>query len=271
MLSIIISTYKPNLFDAVEKNIAKTIGLNHEIIKIENPNLMSLTEAYNFGAKKANFENLLFVHDDIIFKTQNWGEIIAKYLADPAIGIIGIAGSNYVPVAPSGWFVSKEKNIMNCEKLCKTIALDGVFMAVSINHFEDILFNEEIKGFHGYDLDFSLRMSRKYQNLIIKNIEIEHLSPGKIEKAFIDNNIQIRKNLGSDFQNCRNATLEKTAFINFLNFYFKYYPVSSKNILETLTFLPIKKLNLPNLFSFLKVYAKIVRYRKSFSIQNPQT
>ena len=270
MISIIISTYKSNLFAAVEKNIAETIGLPFEIIQIDNPSLMSLTEAYNLGAKKAKFENLLFVHDDVIFETQNWGKIIVENLSNPKTGIIGIAGSNYVPVAPSGWFIMQEKIAQNSEHLHKAFSLDGVFMAVAKNHFEEILFNEDVKGFHGYDLDFSLRMSRKYQNFIIKNIELEHLSLGKIEKGFIDNNIQIRRDVGSDFQNYRNSSLEKAAFINFLNLYFKYYPLSLKNIFTTLEFLPSKKWHWQNLLSFFKIYAKIIRYRKSFLDQKPQ-
>ncbi|SFB80894.1 glycosyltransferase [Kaistella jeonii] len=263
MLSIIISTYKPDLFLASEKNIAETVGVEFEIIKIDNPNLMSLCEAYNLGAKKAIFKNLLFLHDDVIFSTKNWGQIIKNYLEDNTTGIIGIAGSNYIPIAPSGWFIKKQNLVpQDSENMDKAIALDGVFMAVSGNHFEEVLFNENVKGFHGYDLEFSLRMAEKYQNYIVKDIQLEHLSSGKIEKAFIDNNIQIRKELGSNFQKKRDADLEKIAFNNFLNFYFKYNPVSFKNILTTLEFFPVENFNRFNIFSFLKTYLKILKYRK---------
>lgn len=265
MLSIIISNYKPDLYTAVEKNIAQTVGLQYEIIKIDNPNKMSLCVAYNLGGKKAQYKNLLFLHDDVVFYTQNWGEILCDYLKDSQTGIIGIAGSNYVPIAPSGWFIKKEEGDLKKTEIEKVFAIDGVFMAVSKNHFEEILFNEKVKGYHGYDLDFSLRMAQKYQNYIIKDIHLDHLSPGKIDKAFLENNIQIRKTLGSDFQKHKNATLEKLAFINFLNFYFKYNQVTIKNLITTLNFFPISHFNAQNILAFLKTYLKVIRYQNIFS------
>lgn len=262
MLSIIISNYKQDLFEDVEKNIAQTIGLEYEIIKIHNPNKMSLCEAYNLGGKKSKFENLLFLHDDVIFYTDNWGEIICNYLKDENCGIIGIAGSNYVPIAPSGWFIKKEEQkIISKQSKKNSIAIDGVFMAVSNKHFQEIQFNEKVKGYHGYDLDFSLRMSEKYQNYIISDIKIEHLSPGKIDGKFVDNNIQIRRELGNDFQKKRDANLEKTAFLNFVNLYFKYHAITVKNIFFTMKFIPFMKTNVPDILAFLKIYCRIIRYQ----------
>lgn len=262
MISIIISSYKPDLYAAVSFNIKQTVGIDFEIIKIDNPGKYSLCEAYNIGAQKAQFENLLFVHDDVIFETNNWGEILCEYLSHTKTGIIGVAGSNYVPSAPSGWFIAR-KDLIETTDFDQAIAIDGVFMAISKTHFNEILFNEKILGYHGYDLDFSLRTAQKHQNYIIRNIHITHLSAGKIEKAFLDNNIQIRSALGSSFQNYRDSRLERLAFLNFLNLYFKYYPANFENILKTLRFLPISKFKGKNLYSFLKAYLRIIKYRNS--------
>lgn len=62
MLSIIISSYQPQFYSALEKNIAETIGIPYEIIKIDNPNLMGICEAYNKGASLSKYDYLLFVH-----------------------------------------------------------------------------------------------------------------------------------------------------------------------------------------------------------------
>lgn len=78
IISIIISSYQPNYFLALEKNIAETIGIPYEIIKIDNPNTMGICEAYNKGASKAQFENLLFIYEDILFQTKYWGRVIDK-------------------------------------------------------------------------------------------------------------------------------------------------------------------------------------------------
>ena len=50
MLSIIISSYQPQNFSAIEKNIAETCGILYEIIKVDNKNLMGKCAAYNIGA-----------------------------------------------------------------------------------------------------------------------------------------------------------------------------------------------------------------------------
>lgn len=263
MLSIIVSTYKPENFKALEDNISETAGIPFEIIKIENPGKMSLCEAYNTGAAKARFENLLFLHDDIAFKKENWGNLLIEHLKDSETGVIGIAGSRYVPTAPSGWFIEKDEKENACGKLT-AIALDGVFMSCTKTKFSSVNFNEsQIKGFHGYDYDFSLRMAKKYQNYIIKDIPVEHFSNGNPDQLFLDNHIKIRLNLGSDFKHPIKSDIEKKAFIRFLKMYFTYYPVNLRNLWFTLRFFPFKKAHLHHQFEMVKTYLHILKYRKN--------
>jgi len=180
MLSIIISSYQKHYFDQLIENISETIGedFQYEIIQIWNPNLMSITEAYNSGAEKSKYENLLFLHEDIIFYTRNWGHKLLNHLQKESTGIIGVAGSSYVPYAPSSWTVAEKYNSVHIlqgnkenteffhinsteENRTKVFAVDGVFIATRKEHFDIFRFDENLKGFHGYDLDFSLRASRK--------------------------------------------------------------------------------------------------------------
>ena len=72
MLSIIISSYQPEFYLALEKNIAESIGIPYEIMKIDNPGIMGICEAYNRGAEKAQYDFLLFLHEDVLFETQDW-------------------------------------------------------------------------------------------------------------------------------------------------------------------------------------------------------
>ena len=93
MISIIISSYQPEYFAALERNIAETVGVPYEIIKIDNPGLMGICEAYNKGAVQAAYPFLLFVHEDVEFVTKDWGKIlIEKYFHLPNVGILGLAG-----------------------------------------------------------------------------------------------------------------------------------------------------------------------------------
>ncbi|GAA5093197.1 hypothetical protein GCM10023210_23250 [Chryseobacterium ginsengisoli] len=278
MLSIIISSYQKYYFDQLVKNISETIGdgFQYEIIQIWNPNLMSITKAYNSGAEKSKFENLLFLHEDIIFHTQNWGEILLNHLRQESTGIIGIAGSSYVTTAPCSWTVSEEYMFANIlqgnkqnkeythirstkENLTPVLAVDGVFLAIKKATYNHFRFDENLKAFHGYDLDFSLRVSEKFQNYVVDDILIQHFSNGNLDKVWFDANIKVREKLGSDFNKQKDLKVEKNVFKSFLYNYFRYYPVNRKNILFTLKFYP-KKLNFKDHLEITKKYYQYIRY-----------
>ncbi|MCL8536464.1 glycosyltransferase [Chryseobacterium gallinarum] len=278
MLSIIVSSYQKKYYDQLVKNISETIGdgFQYEIIQIWNPGLMSITKAYNTGAEKAKYENLLFLHEDLIFQTKNWGIKLIEHLSQSDTGILGVAGSSYVPSAPSSWTVSDQYNFVNIlqgnkenteyihlqttKHTTKVIAVDGVFLSITKEHYHTIKFNESLDGFHGYDLDFSLRASRHYQNYIIDDILIQHFSNGNLDKKWLDANIKVRQNLGADFIKKTDSCAEKKAFLSFLYKYFQHYPVSKKNIFFTLGFYPWKRLSIKDHFLIAKRYFNYIRY-----------
>lgn len=207
MLSIIISSYQPRYFNALEKNIAKTIGVPYEIIKIDNPGIIGICEAYNRGAATAKFENLLFVHEDVEFETQNWGRLLLTSLTDKRVGCVGIAGSDYTPNCPFAWWESSENDFRNMIQSSKTkqivredyleddkkvTNLDGVFIACRREVFTQYQFDEEIEGFHGYDLNFSVRIANKYRNIVTSKIMLKHFSEGTKDKKWMTSLIDCR-------------------------------------------------------------------------------
>ncbi|MBL3546877.1 glycosyltransferase [Chryseobacterium sp. KMC2] len=282
MISIIISSYLPKYFSALEDNISSSIGVPYELIKIDNPGLMGICKAYNLGAEKAKYDNLLFIHEDILFHTQGWGEKLIKHLSKENTGIIGVAGSSYVPSAPSSWTVSENYNFVHILQGDKSntdsflihstkqnreevFAVDGVFIAITKENYAQFKFNETVlKGFHGYDLDFSLRVSKKLQNYVIDDILIEHFSKGNRDKVWLDNNILVRENNHLVFQKESDSETEKKSFLGFLYNYFTYYPINTKNIVFTLKFYP-KKLTFNDHLIITKKYFKYIRYHKSIN------
>ncbi|UMQ40264.1 glycosyltransferase family protein [Chryseobacterium sp. Y16C] len=278
MISIIVSSYQENDFSRFSKSVHETIGIeDFEIIRIWNPNLMSITEAYNSGAEKSKYEILLFIHEDIIFHTENWGEKLIHHLNNPEVGIIGVAGSSYVPVAPSSWTVSKEYNAVNIlqsdkektiiehlqsvhQQKTKVYAIDGVFMAITKKNFNTIKFNENIKGFHGYDLDFSLRAAKKFQNYVVNDILVQHFSKGNRDKKWLDANIKIKEKIESKFPHPKNSETEKKTFLSFLHQYFTHYPINSENILFSFKFFPFKYLTFQDKVLILKKYFNYIRF-----------
>jgi hypothetical protein len=243
---------------------------------------MSITKAYNDGAKKSKFQNYLFLHEDMIFKTQNWGEKLLVHLNAPGTGIVGLAGSSYVPSAPSSWTVSEKYNFANIlqgnkentdyikidstkELRTKVFAVDGVFLAITKSNYEQILFDENLQGFHGYDLDFTLRTSKKFQNYVVNDILIQHFSSGNLDKVWLNANIKIREKLGSDFQKTFDFEVEKNVFLSFLYKYFSYYPVTLKNIFFTLKFYPSGRLHFKDRINIWKKYFNYLRYASSIN------
>lgn len=270
MLSIIIASYQPHYYKALENNVANTIGIPYEILKVDNPGKMGICEAYNKGASQAQYDYLLFVHEDIIFHTNNWGQLLINHLSKENTGVVGLAGSNYVPKAPIGWFIFDEKyNFKNyiqnnkektnpepklmTRSFAKVFGLDGVFLAVKKSVYHEFLFDESVKGFHGYDLDFSLRVATKYDNYVLGDIIIEHFSLGNPDKTWFDNNIQIRKKINHHFHENFDETLETTMFHHFLRNYFSYYTCNLKSIFFTLSFFP-KKVSLKNKYQIMRGY-----------------
>ena len=246
MLSIIISSYKPDYFSALEKNIAETCGIPYEIIKIDNPGLMGICEAYNKGAAKARFDNLLFLHEDVEFVNQNWGREIIIRLQQEKIGVIGLAGSNYVPFSPFAWWehlkntfiniiqCDQNKNIIKKYSLIQdinTITLDGVFLSCRKNLFNEYKFDEAIKGFHGYDLNFSTRVAEKYTNIICHSIVLKHFSEGNPDRKWLEELIENRKAFKAPTYQKTDKQLEAYFFIKYIAL-LKKFNLPFKNVLH---------------------------------------
>lgn len=268
MLSIIISSYQPHYFTVLEKNIAETCGVEYEVIKIENPALMGICEAYNKGAEKARYDNLLFIHEDILISTMNWGKPLVLSLSEAKTGIIGIAGGTYVPAAPYGWFTTmnnakisiiqhKKDGSKIVEKTFETkkekvIAVDGVFLSIKKSVFNKFKFDENLKGYHGYDTELSLRISSKYQNYVTSEILIEHFSQGNPDHKWLESNIYTRNKLGSNFNIQINKDLEYQMYERFVRDYFKYHSKNLLTLIKILKFFPIFKIGRRKYLPLLK-------------------
>lgn len=203
MISIIVSTYKEDCFAAFCENVKETIGVEYEIIKIENKGQFGLCEAYNIGKAKAKYPFVCFSHDDIKINTINWGQyIVDVFLADKKIGLLGIAGSGYKPWMPSAWFFSGDQrfrrlnitqtvletgessrkinnpnNIQN--GLDRVTILDGCWFCSTKEIVDEFDFDQKVfQGFHCYDLDYSLQVGEKYDIAVSFDLNIEHFSYG---------------------------------------------------------------------------------------------
>lgn len=201
MISVIICSINKTLAAQMQKNIAETIGVVWEPVIIDNTiSPESITHIYNLGAAKATHDVLCFVHEDVIFTTQNWGlKLIDYFKNDPALGLTGIAGSKYKSKAPSGWATGMADidccNITHADSkgsqqrmyfnpvpgslTQEVVVLDGVLLCCSKKVWEAVKFDAVLlKDFHLYDLDFSFRVAEKYKVMVSYEIDMIHLTEG---------------------------------------------------------------------------------------------
>ena len=199
MISIIISTQDSKLLDRVSKNINETIGVEFEIIAIQNNAQYSICEVYNMGIEHSKYPYLCFVHEDVLFKCNLWGKsLISDMKTDPTIGLIGIAGTKFRSSYPSAigqgpclkhflrgniyhWDTYKEfDERLKKNNLEDVVCIDGVFMFSKSEVFQYCRFDDKLlKHFHGYDIDISLQVFFKCFRVIVdRNVILAHYSDG---------------------------------------------------------------------------------------------
>jgi hypothetical protein len=200
MISINICSINQGYLRNVSENISKTIGIEHELLVWDNRNeKKGICEVYNIMAKKAKYPYLCFLHEDIFFETPGWGLTMTGLFRDnPRTGVIGVAGSTYKSAMFSGWYTGnkhhdyynythringvdhKERQpTVNEEVFYPVVCIDGVLIACRREVWEDTQFDaENLKGFHFYDIDFSLRAARKYGIGVTMQIDMVHITQG---------------------------------------------------------------------------------------------
>jgi len=213
VISVITCSIKPEICKRMLDSVSQTIGTEYETIVFDNRETKyGICKAYNEAAKKAKGDYLCFVHEDIVIKTDGWGKDLTKFAElNNDCGVIGIAGGKYANRNFFSWCVANhlikvydgmgseksldsENNLIyhysnpDNEIFSKAVCLDGVFLFVKKNIWEDNMFDEEtFKDFHFYDVDFSFSISQKYQNYVYFGMDIYHFSAGNIGKLFCEN------------------------------------------------------------------------------------
>ena len=209
MFSIIVCSIRPNEAERLRKNIEETIGVPFEFLAYDNRGTgKGICQVYNECAEKAQYPYLCFVHEDIEFTTNKWGEKIAEKLADPECGVIGFAGSAMKSKALSGWcstgrYGSRTHYIQGDngdEYLCYlnpynedfsgVVTLDGLCLFVSKNNWNNIRFDEKtLQGFHCYDIDFTIASHTSgLSNWVCNTVLLKHFSTGSDDNTWITEN-----------------------------------------------------------------------------------
>ena len=206
MITIGFSTRK--IDDSFVELLKKSCGVpNPQIIPIENEGKYSLPEAYNMILKQATNDVVVLCHDDIYFDSKNWGsKILNHFKRNSDYGILGLAGSTQLPSSAKWWEdFSKMKGIVNHEhggkkweskysaslgnQIDDVVLVDGLFIVLNTKNVKQ-KFNEEIKGFHFYDVDFSFRNFIEDVKIgVIYDVRVTHKSIGETNEQWEQNRI----------------------------------------------------------------------------------
>jgi len=196
MISLIVCSVRPELLERVKRSVESTIGIEHEWVVADNRNTgKGICQVYNELAPKARFPYLIFLHEDVTFENSDWGSrLLDHFKADPSLGLVGLAGSNVKSRAISGWYTADPQHdrfYLNHQlpgyaeslhqvpstsmDLFPVVCLDGVFLCCKSSVWESIRFDEQhLRGFHFYDLDFSLRVAKSYGVGVSTRVSLTH-------------------------------------------------------------------------------------------------
>ena len=163
-------------------------------------NTDGLCSVYNTYLTKENlntYDCILFVHDDIFIDSVNFLQIIRENFKK-GFDVVGLAGGSKLQVKkPCLWHLLCKPETLSgvvphySDKTTyshtifgpvprEVILLDGLFLAVRTKSLalNNITFDENIKGFHHYDLKFCFDCFVAGMRLTTAPIQVIHESPG---------------------------------------------------------------------------------------------
>ena len=189
-----------------ERNVRKTAGAPPvEYVRIDNrDNRYSLSAAYNEGIRSASGRIAVFVHEDVFFMEGDWAAKLVDKFEDPSLGLVGVAGTEYLFADNPGWVaagrpfihghVVHELNggavynltVFSWDKVdTEVVAVDGLFFAVRRELFPAVAFDETtFDGFHFYDLDICMQVRRTHRCVVTWDVLVKHRSGGAFDEVW---------------------------------------------------------------------------------------
>lgn len=206
LISIIVCSIRPQEAEALSRNVAQTIGVEHEMIIHDNRGSdKGICQVYNECAERAQGEYLCFAHEDISFLTKDWGREIISKLSEQECGVIGFAGSTVKYAYRYGWQGVRRftrKNYLAGASIgkqslrtsgsnapyCEVICLDGMCLLVRKDVWAKFGFDHQtFEGFHSYDTDFTTSVAYGgYHNYVCHSVLVEHRSTGSFSKSWYE-------------------------------------------------------------------------------------
>lgn len=206
MISIIVCSIDPQRVAALRKNVEATIGVEFELIAVDNRGTGNgICHVYNEAAARAQYSTLCFLHEDVEFVTLNWGSTIVAKASDERCGVIGFAGSTVKLQRTTAW--NTARRYMRCnyiqymrgrdhlksvnpanEEFSRVVTLDGMALCMHRRVWQSVGFDEKrLTGFHCYDLDITIAATAKgLANYVCHTVLLKHFSTGAYSKGWYE-------------------------------------------------------------------------------------
>jgi hypothetical protein len=170
----------------------------HEIVRIADA--ASMAEGYARGLARAGGDVVVFTHDDVEILAPDFGDRIARHLRE--CDLLGIAGATRATApawAFAGWphlhglviYPDGPGYRVTVHSRTAPLArgirvMDGVFLAMPREVAASIGWDAETcDGFHGYDVDFTLRAAQGGLRLAVaSDLGIVHRSYGSFDESW---------------------------------------------------------------------------------------
>lgn len=177
------------------------------IIEKINNGEKSLTKVYNEILDESTNDINVLLHDDLYFEKNGWVRKILNHFEDSEYGILGVAGTTFLPKSGQWWedrnkmigIVNHEHNGKKWESkysdnlgkyIRETVIVDGLFIALDKRRIKKT-FNEDVKGFHMYDVDFCFRNYLEGVKIgVIFDVRVTHKSIGATNEQWERNKEQ---------------------------------------------------------------------------------
>ena len=212
MISLIICSRSKEISQRLRHNVEATVGTDHEWVIVDNSTRQyNIFQAYNEGVRRATGDILCFMHDDILYHTDGWGEIVERVFEEnPNTALLGLAGAHVVPDTdnpmwgfqhistariwtkeplketpfdqhgslPGGGYWSGNLSFAQGRTNVPVANIDGLWMCCRAENMHQLRFDDiTYDGFHCYDADLSMQViDRGWDIMVTTEILVEHFS-----------------------------------------------------------------------------------------------
>ena len=173
--------------DVLHESIHRQKYTNYELIEVDSNQhqFTSAAEAFNFAAKDAAGEFLIFVHQDVCLEDIDFLNKLDRYCNSYKFGIAGVAGikgnKNGV-VSYSNIIHGKDRHSAAENSVVEPVEVDCIdecMMVIPYSIFKQYHFSNLGNTWHLYGTDYSLKMRSNGNGVCVLPLSLWHLSEGR--------------------------------------------------------------------------------------------